>query len=241
MQNANPVSLRDIAQMIDHSLLHPMLTDAEILKGCEVAHACEVKTVCVKPYSVPLVRPALKGSPVGICAVVGFPHGNSMTTIKLRETQEALLAGAQEIDMVINIGKAVGGAYDYVKEEIRAISRACQRHNAPLKVIFENDFLTDEQIIELCKISTDLNVAFVKTSTGYGFVKQLDGSYNYKGATEHHVELMRRHCPSYIRIKAAGGIRTLDQLLKFRELGCSRIGATATVNILDEAKKRGIQ
>jgi deoxyribose-phosphate aldolase len=226
--------------MIDHSLLHPALTDAEIIKGCEIAHAYGVKTVCVKPYAVPFVKQALKGSPVGICAVVGFPHGNSMTTIKLRETQEALLAGAHEIDMVINVGKAVGGANDYVKEEIRAIQRACQRYNAPLKVIFENDFLTDDQIIDLCKICTDLNVAFVKTSTGYGFVKQPDGSYNYKGATEHHVALMRQHCPSYVRIKAAGGIRTLDQLLKFRERGCSRIGTTATAEILEEAKKRGI-
>ncbi len=235
------LSVREISQLIDHSLLHPALTDAEIIRGCEIAHAHEVKTVCVKPYAVPIVRQALKGSPVGICTVIGFPHGNSMTSIKLRETQEALLAGAHEIDMVINIGKAVGGAYDYVKEEVRAVQRACQRHNAPLKVIFENDFLTDAQIIDLCKVCTELNVAFVKTSTGYGFVKQADGSYQYKGATERQVALMRQHCPSYVRIKAAGGIRTLDQLLKFRELGCSRIGTSSTVEILKEAKDRGMR
>lgn len=233
-------SPNDIARLIDHSLLHPTMTDDEIFKGCEVAAKYEVATVCVKPYAIPLVRQALTGSSVAICSVIGFPHGNSMTMVKLRETQEALLAGATEIDMVINIGKAMGGAYDYVKEEVRAINKACQRHNAPLKVIFENDFLTDAQIIELCRVMSDVNVAYVKTSTGYGFVKQADGSYNYKGATEHHVKLMRQHCAPHIRIKAAGGIRTLDQLLKFRELGCSRIGTTATAAIMEEATKRGM-
>jgi deoxyribose-phosphate aldolase len=235
------LTLREIAQLIDHSLLHPTLTDEDILKGCELADKYGVATVCVKPYAISLARQALKGSPVGICAVVGFPHGNGMTMVKLREAQEALLAGAIEIDMVINIGKAIGGAYDYVKEEIRAINRACQRNNAPLKVIFENDFLTDNEIVELCKVMNDVNVAYVKTSTGFGFVKQPDGSYNYKGATEHHVKLMRQHCAPHIRIKAAGGIRTLDELLKFRELGCSRIGVSATEAIMEEAKSRGSQ
>jgi len=231
------MTLKDIAQLIDHSLLHPTMTDADILKGCELADKYGVATVCVKPYSIPLVRQALRGSPVGICAVVGFPHGNSMTIVKLREAQEALLAGAGEIDMVINIGKAVGGNYDFVKEEVRAVNRACQRHNAPLKVIFENDFLSDEQIVALCEAMNDVNPAYVKTSTGYGFVKQPGGFYNYNGATEHQVRLMRRHCAPNIRIKAAGGVRTLDQLLKFRELGCSRIGTTATAEILEEAKR----
>jgi deoxyribose-phosphate aldolase len=234
------MTLRDIAQMIDHSLLHPTMTDADIIAGCAIARRYGTATVCVKPYSILLAKEQLKGCAVAICAVIGFPHGNSTTQIKLRETQDALLAGAHEIDMVINIGKALGGQYDYVKDEIRAINRACQRHNAPLKVIFENDFLKDEHIIELCKICTELNVAYVKTSTGYGFVKQPDGKYDYKGATEHQVKLMRQHCPSFVKIKAAGGIRTLDDLLKFKELGCTRIGATATEAMLEEAKKRGM-
>lgn len=235
------MSLHEIARMIDHSLLHPAMTDEEILRGCGVAERYACAAVCVKPYSVPLVKQALKGSPVAVCSVVGFPHGNSMTMVKLRETQEALLAGAAEIDMVINIGKALGGAYDYVKEEVRAIDKACQRHSAPLKVIFENDFLKDEHIIELCKVMNELNVAFVKTSTGYGFVKRPDGNYSYCGATEHQVRLMRQHCAPHIRIKAAGGIRTLDDLLEFRGLGCSRIGTTATEAIMEEARGRGIQ
>ncbi|MBF0569790.1 MAG: deoxyribose-phosphate aldolase [Candidatus Omnitrophica bacterium] len=233
------VSLRDIAQMIDHSLLHPTMTDAEIAAGCQIAVKHGVATVCVKPYSIPQVKPLLKGSSVLICAVVGFPHGNSMTSVKLRETQEALEAGAAEIDMVVNIGKVKSGAWDYVKAEIEFLQKACARKSAALKVIFENDFLTDAEIIKLCEICNDVRPAFVKTSSGYGFVKLPSGDYNYKGATEAQVRLMRQHCAAFIRIKAAGGIRTLDDLLKFRELGCTRIGATATEAIMEEAKKRG--
>ncbi len=232
------VSLRDLAQMIDHSLLHPTMTDEDILKGCSIAKKYGVATVCVKPYSISLVKPALKGSPVLICAVIGFPHGNSMTAVKLREAQEALEAGAAEIDMVVNIGKVKGAVWDYVKAEIEFIQKACARKSAALKVIFENDFLTDVEIIKLCEICNDVRPAFVKTSTGYGFVKLQNGDYNYKGATEHHVKLMRQHCTSSIRIKAAGGIRTLEDFLKFRDLGCARIGASATREILEEARRR---
>ncbi len=233
------MTLREVAQLIDHSLLHPALTDDEIRKGCELARRYEVKAVCVKPYSIPIAKEVLKGSPVAICSVVGFPHGNSTAQVKLRECQDALVAGAHEIDMVVNIGKVVSGAYDYVKDEIRAVARGCARTGSSLIVIFENDFLNDAQIVELCKICTDVNVAYVKTSTGFGFARQPDGGYKYQGATERHVVLMRQHCAAYIRIKAAGGIRTLDEVLKFKELGCSRIGTTATVDILEEAKKRG--
>ncbi|NTV29901.1 MAG: deoxyribose-phosphate aldolase [Candidatus Omnitrophica bacterium] len=226
---------RELARLIDHSLLHPALTDAEMLAGCAVAHQYGCATVCVKPYAVPLVKKTLKASPVGICSVVGFPHGNSITMLKLRETQEALLAGATEIDMVINIGKAAAGVYDYVKEEVRAIHKACQRHNAPLKVIFENAYLKDEQIVELCKVMSDLNVEYVKTSTGFAYLKQDDGSYACHGATEHDVKLMRRHCAPHIKIKAAGGIRTLADVLKFRGLGCARIGTSSTEQIMADA------
>ena len=232
------MDLRAVAQLIDHSLLHPALTDEDILKGCAIAARYEVKAVCVKPYSIPLVRQALLRSPVTICTVVGFPHGSSMTSVKLRETQEALNAGAREIDMVVNVGKVLGGQYDHVKEEVRALGRICHRTGGILKVIFENDFLKDEHIIELCRVCSDAEADFVKTSTGYGFVKQPDGKYDYQGATEHQVKLMREHCAKHIRIKAAGGIRALDQVLKFYELGCSRIGLSATEAILEEAKLR---
>jgi len=232
--------LHDLAKMIDHSLLHPTVTDDEIAAGCELAKTYGTATVCVKPYAIPLVRRLLDGSGVGVCSVVAFPHGNSTTRIKVAETEDALAAGATEIDAVVNIGKVLGGDWDYVSREIRAINDAVVSKGGLLKVIFENDFLQDGHIIELCRICTQHAVAFVKTSTGYGFVKQADGSYTYKGATDHHLRLMRRHCGPDVRIKAAGGVRTLDDFLRVRELGVARIGATATQAILEEAKRRGM-
>lgn len=233
------VTLRDLAKMIDHSLLHPTMTDADIRKGCELALRYDTATACVKPYSIPLAKEVLDGSTVGICPVIGFPHGNSATRLKVVEAVEAATAGGSEIDMVINVGKALGGDWDYVKTEIQAINEAVTANRAILKVIFENDYLQEEHIIRLCHICSDLGVAFIKTSTGYGFVKQPDGSYNYKGATVPHLKLMRQQAAPAVQIKAAGGVRTLDDLLLVRSLGVARIGATATAAILDEAKRRG--
>jgi len=229
------VTLRDLAKMIDHSLLHPTMTDAEVRKGCELARKYDVATACIKPYSIALAKEILAGSDVGICAVIGFPHGNSTTAIKVKETEAAVKDGSTEIDMVINIGKALGGDWDYLRAEIKAISDAAR----VLKVIFENDYLQEMHIIRLCEICSKIGVAFVKTSTGYGFVKQDNGMYAYKGATVEHLKLMRKHCPPSVQIKAAGGVRTLDDLLLVRSLGVTRIGATATAAILDEAKMRG--
>jgi deoxyribose-phosphate aldolase len=227
---------KHLAKMIDHSLLHPTMTDAEIREGCELARKYDVATACVKPYSIGLAKEVLSGSSVGICAVIGFPHGNSTTAIKVKETQAAVEDGSTEIDMVINIGKALGGDWKYVQEEIKAINDA-----APLlKVIFENDYLQEPQIVRLCEICSEIGVAFVKTSTGYGFVKQENGMYACKGATIPHLKLMRKHCSPSVQIKAAGGVRTLDDLLVVAGLGVTRIGATATAAILDEAKKRGV-
>jgi deoxyribose-phosphate aldolase len=234
------VTLRELAKMIDHSLLHPTMTDADIRKGCELARQYDVATACVKPYSIPLAREVLAGSHVAVCPVIAFPHGNSTTANKVREAEEAAQAGGSEIDMVINIGKALGGDWSYVADEIKAINTVVESNGAMLKVIFENDYLQDMHIVRLCEICSEIGVAFVKTSTGYGFVKQADGSYNYKGATVSHLKLMRKHCPPSVQIKAAGGVRTLDDLLLVRSLGVTRIGATATAAILDEAKRRGI-
>ena len=236
----NVVTLRDLAKMIDHSLLHPTMTDADIRKGCELARQYDVATACVKPYSIALAREVLAGSCVGVCPVIGFPHGNSTTANKIREAEEAAQAGGSEIDMVINIGKALGGDWAYVADEIKAVNAVALSNGAILKVIFENDYLEEQHIVRLCAICSEISVAFVKTSTGYGFVKQPDGSYNYKGATVEHLKLMRRNCPPRVQIKAAGGVRTLDDLLLVRSLGVTRIGATATAAILEEAKRRGI-
>ena len=236
---SDKISLKSLAKMIDHSLLHPALTDEDIIKGCELAKKYSVATACIKPYSIQLVKSILLNSDVGICAVIAFPHGNSSTSIKVKETEEAVSGGAIEIDMVVNIAKVLGGDWNYVSDEIREINNVVVKNNALLKVIFENDFLDDYHIIKLCEICSDINVAFVKTSTGYGFVKQNNGMYTYKGATDHHLILMRKHCKDSVAIKAAGGIRTLDDLLRVRSLGVTRIGATATENILEEAKVRG--
>lgn len=232
------IKASDIAKLIDHSLLHPTMTDLYIKDGCSLAMQYKVATVCVKPYSVPAAYELLNNTTIGICSVIGFPHGNSRTEIKVKETELAITDGATEIDMVINIGKALSGQWDYVMEDIRAVNDVCINNNAILKVIFENDYFEDKHIIKLCEICSSVDVAFVKTSTGYGFVKQSNGMYNYKGATEHHIKLMRKYCSPSVQIKAAGGIRTLDDALTMYSLGVSRIGASATKEIIEEAIKR---
>jgi deoxyribose-phosphate aldolase len=226
--------------MIDHSLLHPTMTDDEIRKGCELSRQFDVATACVKPYAIPLAKEILAGSDVGVCPVIGFPHGNSSTAIKVREADAAARAGGSEIDMVVNIGKVLGGDWAYVTAEIEAINDTVVAAGAILKVIFENDYLQDAHIIKLCEICSNIGVAFVKTSSGYGFVKQENGMYSYKGATAAHLQLMRQHCAPSVQIKAAGGVRTLDDLLLVRSLGVTRVGATATQTILEDAKKRGM-
>lgn len=229
----------ELAKMIDHSLLHPTMTDAQLRDGLAIARRCSCATACVKPYAVPMSAAALAGSGVGVCAVVGFPHGNSHPDLIAAEAVRAIAEGATEIDMVVNAGKVLGGDWDYVTAELKTVNDACRSRGALLKVIFENDYLSDEPIIRLCVICTDLGVAFVKTSTGYGFVKQANGDYNYRGATEAHLRLMRQHSGPNVQIKAAGGVRTLDDLLRVRALGVTRIGATATETILAEAVRRG--
>lgn len=238
--NTIKVTLSQIAKTIDHSLLHPTMTDAEIQAGLEIARNYQTATACVKPYAIPQAKKALEGSGVGVCPVIAFPAGNSTTEVKVFEAQKAAEAGGMEIDMVINIGKVLGHDWAYVTEEIRAVNAAVTAQGAILKVIFETDFLQDEHIIKLCEICSALDVAFVKTSTGYGFVKQSNGMYSYKGATVPHLKLMRKHSKSSVQIKAAGGVRTLDDLLYVMSLGVTRIGATATVAIIEEAKARGI-
>ncbi len=235
------IKLHDLAKMIDHSLLHPTMTDAEIIKGCELARRYDVATVCVKPYAVKICEQALAGTDVGVSSVIGLPHGNSTTAIKIAETKGAIGDGATEIDMVINIGKPLGGDWDFVQADIDAVNRVCASNSAILKVIFETDFLQDAQISKLCQLCSEIGVAFVKTSSGYGFVKQESGDYNYRGATDHVLSLMRQHSAPEVQLKAAGGVRDLDALLRVRGLGATRCGATATETMLEEAKRRGYQ
>lgn len=235
-----------LARMIDHSLLHPTMTDQELEEGCRLAARYQVASVCIKPYAVKRAVEMLKRSGVAVGCVVGFPHGSGATESKRFETELACRDGAVEIDMVINIGKALSGDWDYVEREIKAVCDEAHRHGARVKVIFENDYLTkggaglssDDFKRKLCQVSERAGADWVKTSTGYGFVKQPDGSYNYKGATEHDLELMRAACSPRVQVKAAGGVRDLDGLIKVRDLGATRCGATATAAMLEEYKKR---
>jgi deoxyribose-phosphate aldolase len=231
--------VKDLAKMIDHSILHPSHTDEDLLKQCEVALKYDVASVCVKPYAVKTAVKILRGSSVKAGCVIGFPHGNSSTTVKVFEAEQACRDGATEIDMVINIGKTLGGDWDYVENEIKSVADICHRNNAIVKVIFETDFVSKtEDKIRLCEICTRVGADFVKTSTGYGFVKQPNGDYNYQGATLADVELMRKYSGPSVQVKCAGGVRTLDDLLKMKAAGATRSGATATETILTDAMKR---
>jgi deoxyribose-phosphate aldolase len=235
-----------LAKMIDHSLLHPTMTDQELADGCRLAAQYGVASVCIKPYAVKRAAELLQGTGVFVGAVIGFPHGNSGTESKRYETELACRDGAVEIDMVINLGKALSGDWAYVEHDVKTVADEAHRHGARLKVIFENDYLTkggagltsDDFKRKLCQICERAGADWVKTSSGYGFVKQPDGSYNYQGATEHDLALMRASVSPRVQVKAAGGVRDLDGLIKVRDLGATRCGATATAAMLDEYRRR---
>jgi deoxyribose-phosphate aldolase len=236
----------ELAGMIDHSLLHPTLTDKELEDGCRLAIKYQVVSVCIKPYFVKRAAELLRGTSVKVGAVIGFPHGNSTTESKRYETELACKDGAVEIDMVINIGKALGGDWGFVEQDIKAVCDEAHRHWAKVKVIFENDYLTqggaglssDDFKRRLGQISERAGADWIKTSTGYGFVKGADGKYSYQGATEADLRLMRDSVSDRVQVKAAGGVRDLDGLIRVRDLGATRCGASATAAILDEYRKR---
>jgi deoxyribose-phosphate aldolase len=221
-------TVRDIAKMIDHSLLNPKMTDVELEDGCKIALDYDVASVCIKPYYVKRAARILKGSEVKTGTTIGFPHGGHATAIKVAEARLAMEDGAEELDMVVNIGKVLSLDWHYVFDDIEAVVEVGHCWSAIVKVIFENCFLQDEHKIRLCEICAQAEADFVKTSTGYG-----DG-----GATIDDLKLMRKHSPPNVQVKAAGGIRTLDQTLEVRAVGVTRIGATKTIEILEECKKR---
>jgi deoxyribose-phosphate aldolase len=222
------VTYAELARMIDHSLLQPVLTDADLAVGLDVAVQYGVASVCIKPYAVKLAARRLKGTPVVVGTVIGFPHGGHVTAVKAYEAERAMDDGAVELDMVVNIGKVLSKDWSYVRDDIAAVVGSAHKCGAKVKVIFENCFLKDEHKEQLCRICGELRADWVKTSTGYGD----------SGATDEDLQLMRRCSPPHVQVKAAGGVRNFDRLLAVRAIGVTRVGATATKVILDEAKQR---
>jgi deoxyribose-phosphate aldolase len=218
----------DIAKMIDHSLLNPSLSRQELEDGCTLAVNYRVASVCIVPFYLQRCAEQLTGTSVVPSTTIGFPHGGHATTTKLSEARQALGDGARELDMVVNINAAISGDWNYVRRDIGEVIALVHDAGQKVKVIFENCYLNDEQKTRLCAICGELKADWVKTSTGYGS----------GGATLEDLVLMRRHSPPEVQIKAAGGIRDLDTLLRVREIGVTRVGASRTASVLDEARKR---
>jgi deoxyribose-phosphate aldolase len=219
---------KDIAKMIDHSLLRPELSMTQVIEGCKLAKELDVATVCVKPSDVLIAKGVLKDSDVLVTTVIGFPHGSNKTETKVFEAQEAINDGAVELDMVLNIGRLLSGDFDYVQRDISAVVKVAHADKVIVKVILENCYLTDELKNTACKICEAAGADFVKTSTGFGT----------GGATTQDLKLMRAACSPAVRVKAAGGVRTLDGALAVRSVGAVRFGATTTKVIIEEAMSR---
>lgn len=221
-------SYSEIAKMIDHSLLNPVLTVAELESGCALARRYDVASVCILPYYLARCAELLRGSRVAPSTTIGFPHGGHTTAVKLAEVERALKDGGAELDMVINISKARSRDWDYVGGEIGTLAQATHAGGAKIKVIFENAYLDDAAKIRLCEVCGEVGVDWVKTSTGYA----------PGGATLADVKLMRQHSPAKVQVKAAGGVRTLDALLEMRGAGVTRVGASQTAAMLEECRRR---
>ncbi len=214
--------------MIDHSLLRPELSEEQVRQGCLLAARYRVATVTVRPSDVERAVGWMESSGVPVASVAGFPHGSSTTAAKLYEVRELLERGAREIDAVLNIGKLISRQFDYVRAELKQLAEACHEAGALLKVILENAYLTDELKIAACRIATEAQADFVKTSTGFA----------PSGCTLEDLRLMRQHAGPNVRVKAAGGVRTLERALEVYQAGADRFGATATAEILEAWKAR---
>jgi deoxyribose-phosphate aldolase len=217
-----------IAKLIDHALLKPTLTDTELEAGCRLARQYDVASVCIVPHALRRCAELLAGSDVQPSTTIGFPHGVSSTRSKVAEAEQALADGGTELDMVVNVGKVLGGDYAFVKADIQAVLAVTRDAGQRLKVIFENAYLEDQHKLALCALCSELEVDWVKTSTGFG----------PSGATLDDLRLMRAHTPAHVQVKASGGIRSLTQVLEIQALGVSRVGTSSTAAILDELRAR---
>lgn len=221
-------SYLDIAKMIDHSLLKPTMTQQELEDGCKLAVDYRVASVCILPYYQKRSAEVLAGTGVKASTTIGFPHGGHTTAIKRAEAEQALADGCEELDMVVNISQVLSGNWGYVRDDIAAVIEPAHAAGQKVKVIFENCYLEDSHKVRLCEICSELNADWVKTSTGYGT----------SGATLEDLQLMVENTPDHVEVKAAGGVRDLDKLLAVRQIGVTRVGASATAAILDECKRR---
>ncbi len=220
------ITREELAEMIDHSMLRPIVTDDDLIKGCEIAKKHSVISVCVKPYHVQTAKGVLEGTAVKVTTVIGFPHGGNTPKIKAAEAREAVADGAVELDMVCNIGAVKSGDWKLVERDIAAVVKVAGKNL--VKVILETCYLTDEEKIEVCRIAERCGAGFVKTSTGFGT----------GGATIPDINLMRKAVSEKVQVKAAGGVRTLDAALAFRKAGATRLGATATESIMRELEEK---
>ena len=205
-----------------------MFTVNELEAGCHLALEYNTASVCIMPYYLKRCAEILKGSTVKASTTIGFPHGGHTTSVKLTESTQALKDGGEELDMVINISKALSGDWKYIQNEIQQITTLIHDAGQKVKVIFENAYMNNEQKIKLCQICGEIGVDWVKTSTGYA----------PSGATIEDLKLMREHTPAHVQVKAAGGIRDLDKLLEVRDIGVTRCGATRTKEMLEDCKIR---
>lgn len=215
-----------IAKMIDHALLTPSMTHADLESGIELALAYNVASVCILPYYVRPLSERCAGTTVLPSTVIGFPHGAQATRVKQAEAVEAIDDGCVELDMVVNISAVLSGDWAYVAEDIRAVIEPAHAEGRKVKVIFENCYLEQEHKIRLCEICSQLKADWVKTSTGFGKT----------GATVEDIALMIEHSPAPMQVKAAGGIRDLATVLTMQKLGATRVGASRTKEILDELR-----
>ncbi|GAA5796152.1 deoxyribose-phosphate aldolase [Helicostylum pulchrum] len=217
-----------LAKVFDHAILRPDQTTEDVIKGCELAKKYDLASVCVKPCDIKQASKLLQDTDVMVGTVISFPHGNSSTAAKVAESLQAIEDGAIELDVVLNIGHLRSGLYDQVEQELsEIISKSKQKKpEVSFKIIFETAYLTNEEIVKACQISQAAGAHFVKTSTGFA----------HAGATYEHIKLMRESVPSNMEVKASGGIKTLDQVLKFLELGATRIGSSSSDQIVDAFK-----
>jgi deoxyribose-phosphate aldolase len=217
-------TLEQVAKTIDHSILKPDFTYADVLAGAELALKFNTASYCIRPMDVAVAAKALAGSTVAVCTVIGFPHGSVTTATKAFETQDAIANGATEIDMVLNISALLSGDFDFVRRDIKAVVDVAHAKNASVKVIFETAYLNDELIIKACELTEAAGADYVKTSTGFAA----------EGANLHNVKLMKQTVGDRLKVKSSGGVRTLDQLIDYMDAGVTRSGCSATAQVLEE-------